>query len=33
MEFTTSSYWDYEFVCDDVMLVTIDNSQLLYIAQ
>ncbi|MBO4938962.1 MAG: hypothetical protein J6C98_08215 [Oscillospiraceae bacterium] len=33
MEFTTYSYWTYEFLCDDVMLVTTENSQLLYIAQ
>lgn len=33
MEFTTYSYWDYEFLSDDVMLVTTENSELLYIAQ
>lgn len=33
MEFTTYSYWDYMFLSNDVMLVTTENSQLLYIAQ
>lgn len=29
----SSHYWDFEFLCNDVMLVTTENSQLLYIAQ
>lgn len=28
-----ASYWDYGFLSDDIMLVTTDNSELLYIAQ
>lgn len=33
MEFTTYSYWDFEFLSDSVMLVSTENSKLLYIVQ
>ena len=33
MGVTIVFYWDFEFLSDDIMLVTTDNSQLLYIAQ